>query len=58
MTDAQFINESLLLENKIIGLKVNMERLRKFFEYAMRELCNRVSLLSAGHQSKLVTIGM
>ncbi len=41
MTDAQFINESLLLENKIIGLKVNMERLRKFFEYALRELCNK-----------------
>ena len=29
MTDAQFINESLLLENKIIGLKVTMERLRE-----------------------------
>jgi hypothetical protein len=41
MTDAEFINESLLLENKIIGLKVNMERLRKFFEYALRELCNK-----------------
>ena len=41
MTDAQFINESLLLENKIIGLKVTMERLRKFFEYALRELCNK-----------------
>ena len=41
MTDAEFTNESLLLENKIIGLKVTMERLRKFFEYALRELCNK-----------------
>ena len=41
MTNAEFTNESLLLENKIIGLKVTMERLRKFFEYALRELCNK-----------------
>ena len=41
MTDAHFIHESLLLENKIVGLKVTMERLRKFFEYALRELCNK-----------------
>ena len=41
MTDAEFTNESLQLENKIIGLKVTMERLRKFFEYALRELCNK-----------------
>ena len=41
MTDAEFINESLQLKEKIVGLKVTMERLRKFFEYAMRELCNK-----------------
>ena len=41
MTDAQFIHESLQLKEKIVGLKITMERLRKFFEYAMRELCNK-----------------
>ena len=41
MTDAEFINESLQLKEKIVGLKATMERLRKFFEYAMRELCNK-----------------
>ena len=41
MTDAEFINESLQLKEKIVGLKVTMERLRKFFEYALRELCNK-----------------
>jgi|GEM_PF-5286649 len=41
MTDAQFINESLQLKEKVIGLKNTMERLRKFFEYAMREICSK-----------------
>jgi len=41
MTDAEFIHESLQLKEKIVGLKITMERLRKFFEYVLRELCNK-----------------
>ena len=41
MTEFEFIQKSLNLENKIIGLKISMERLRKFFEYALRNLCNK-----------------
>ena len=41
MTEFEFTQKSLNLENKIIGLKISMERLRKFFEYALRNLCNK-----------------